>query len=273
VLHAQAVFRKPREVKKMISSRFGGKAIRMGMLGTAALAAYLLLIRPRHLRWGATAEEVARVMPGDDFLPDPDLTATRGVTVRRRPANVWPWLAQLGQGRGGFYSYDVLENVVGCDIHSVSRVVPEWQEIRVGDQVRLHPEVGLAVVMADPGHALVLRGGVPMGRTQPPYDFIWTFALQGRSDGTTRLLVRERYRYTRWWAPLLVEPVEMISFVMSLKMMGGIRDRAERWSNAAEQQREVGRAVARTYRAGSGRRARRQVHPVQFTTPQRATSG
>jgi hypothetical protein len=234
VLHAQAVFRKPREFEKMISSRFDGKAIRMGMLGTAALAAYLLLIRPQHLRWGATAEEVARVMPGDDFLPDPDLTASRRVTVRRRPANVWPWLAQLGQGRGGFYSYDVLENVVGCDIHSVSRVVPEWQEIRVGDQVRLHPEVGLAVVMADPGHALVLRGGVPMGRTQPPYDFIWTFTLQGRSDGTTRLLVRERYRYTRWWAPLLVEPVEMISFVMSLKMMGGIRDRAERWSNAAE---------------------------------------
>jgi hypothetical protein len=173
-------------------------------------------------------------MPGDDLIADPDLTATRGITIRRRGADVWPWIAQIGQGRGGFYSYDVLENLVGCAIHSADRIVPDWQEVRVGNQVRLHPEVGLAVAVADPSHALVLRGGVPMGSTPPPYDFTWAFVLHERSDGTTRLLVRERYRYTRWWAPLLVEPVEIISFVMSQKMLRGIRDRAERQSDAAE---------------------------------------
>jgi hypothetical protein len=74
---------------------------------------------------------------------------------------------------------------------------------------------------------LVLEGGASMGTAPPPYDFTWAFVLQERSDGTTRLLVREGYRDTRWWAPLLVEPVEIISFVMTQKMLRGIRDRAE----------------------------------------------
>lgn len=98
----------------------------------------------------------------------------------------------------------------------------------MGDQVRLHPEVVLEVVLIDPGHALVLRGGVPMGDTPPSYDFTWAFLLDEQPEGTTRLLVRERYGYTRWRAPLLVEPVEIISFIMSLKMLRGIKDRAER---------------------------------------------
>lgn len=143
------------------------------------------------------------------------------LTMRRRAAHVWRWIAQLGQGRDGLYSYDVLENLVGCDIHSADRVVPEWQVVRVGYHVRLHPKVGLAVTVVDPGRALVVRGGVPMGQT-PPYDFSWAFVLQERPDDEARLLVRERYRYTRWWAPLLVEPVELISFVMSHNVFGAV---------------------------------------------------
>jgi hypothetical protein len=166
-------------------------------------------------------------------LADPNLTATRGITIRCPAAGVWPWIAQLGQGHGGFYSYDVLENLVGCDIHSADRVIPEWQAVRAGDQVRLHPEVGLAVALVDSGHALVLRGGVPMGNTPPPYDFTWAFVLQEQSDDAARLLVRERYRYSKWWAPLPVEPVELLSFVMSQKMLRGIKRRAEAHSQPA----------------------------------------
>ena len=193
----------------------------------AAGAAYLLLARPRHLRWGATDQESRGPLPGDDLLANPDLAATRAITVRAPADQVWPWIAQLGQGRGGFYSYDVLENLVGCGIHSADRIMPEWQALEVGDEVKLHPEVPLVVAALEPGRALVLRGGVPMGDTPPPYDFTWAFALQEQPDGTTRLLVRERYAYTRRWAPLLVEPVEAVSFVMSQKMLRGIRDRAE----------------------------------------------
>jgi hypothetical protein len=189
-------------------------------------AAYALIARPWHLRWGATDQDAP--LPGDDLIASPDLIATRAITVCAAVDEVWPWIAQLGQGRGGFYSYDFLENLVGCGINSADRILPEWQTIQVGDEVKLHPEVPLQVAVAQPGRALVLRGGVPMGNTAPPYDFTWSFVLQEHSGGATRLLVRERYLYTEKWTPLLVEPVEAVSFVMSQKMLRGIRNRAER---------------------------------------------
>ncbi len=199
-----------------------------GALLAAAAAAYLFVLRPWHLGWGAAEEERTARLPGDDLVREPDLTATRAVTVRASPERVWPWLAQLGQGRGGLYSYDALENLVGCDMHSADHIVPEWQGVAVGDEVRLHPDVPLHVAVVESGRALVLSGGVPMGETPPPYDFSWAFVLRPSADGTTRLLVRERYGSTQWWSPLLVEPVEAVSFFMSQKMMRGIRHRAQR---------------------------------------------
>jgi hypothetical protein len=196
-------------------------------IGLAA-AAYIRLARPRQLQWGATDQEPDRPLPGDDLIAKPDLTATRAITVGTSADQVWPWIAQLGQGRGGFYSYDTLENLVGCNIHSADQIVPEWQDITIGDQVKLHPEVGLDVAVVEPGRALVLRGGVPIGTAPPPYDFTWAFVLREQPDGTTRLLVRERYAYTQRWAPLLVEPVAVVAFVMTQRMLRGIRDRAER---------------------------------------------
>jgi hypothetical protein len=193
-----------------------------------ATAAYILLARPRQLRWGATDEESERSLPGDDLIENADLIATRAITIRASAEQVWPWIAQLGQGRGGFYSYDFLENLVGCDIHSADRIVPEWQDLVVGDEVRFAPEVGLAVASLEHGRSLVLRGGIPIGNTAPPYDFTWAFVLRDGPDKTTRLLVRERYAYTRTWARLIVEPTEVLSFVMSQKMLREIKERAER---------------------------------------------
>jgi hypothetical protein len=195
-------------------------------IGVAA-ATYVLYGRPRHLRWGASTQECDASLPGDDLIVSPDLTATRAITVRASADQVWPWIAQLGQGRGGFYSYDFLENLVGCKIHSANRIFPGWQDIKVGDEVRLAPAVGLDVAALEPGRSLVLRGGIPMGNTPPPYAFTWAWVLREEPDGTSRLLVRERYAYTRTWARFLVEPVEAVSFVMSQKMLRGIRDRAE----------------------------------------------
>jgi hypothetical protein len=194
--------------------------------GTAAVG--VALLRARYLRWGATDPELNVALPGDELVPVSNLTSTRAVTIRATPDEVWPWIAQLGQGRGGFYSYDLLENLVGCDIHSAERVVRERQSIDVGDAVHLHPEVGLVVAVMDPGRALVLRGGVPIGRTPLPYDSTWAFVLRNQEDGSTRLLVRERYAYSRRWTRFLVEPAELISFVMSQRMLRGIKERAER---------------------------------------------
>ena len=192
-------------------------------IGIAAAA----FARARQLRWGASAQECDASLPGDDLIVSPDLTVTRAITVRASAGQVWPWIAQLGQGRGGFYSYDFLENLVGCNIHSADSVVREWQDIKPGDKIGLHPAVALEVTAVDPGRSLVLRGGVPDGNASPPFGFTWAFALQPGPDGTTRLVVRERYAYTRPWAPFIVEPVEVIDFVMTQKMLRGIRSRAE----------------------------------------------
>jgi hypothetical protein len=218
-----------------------------------AAAAYTLLARPRHLRWGTTGQEADEALPGDDLIAKADLTATRAITIRAPADQAWPWIAQLGQGRGGFYSYDFLENVVGCDIHSADRIVPEWQDVRVGDQVRLAPEVALFVVFLERGRSLVLRGGIPIGKTAPPYDFTWAFTLRDRPDGTTRLLVRERYGYTRPWAPLIVEPAEAVSFLMSQRMLRGIRDRAERSPALGENSEDLQFGPPRRARATQAR--------------------
>jgi hypothetical protein len=205
----------------------------MSGIAVGVAAAYILAVRSWQLRWGATDDELDATLAGDDLIANPDLAATRAITVGTSADQVWPWIAQLGQGRGGFYSYDALENLVGCNIHSADQIVPQWQDLKVGDQVDLHPEVGRDVAVAEPGRAIVLRGGVPMGAAPPPYDFTWAFVLQEQPEGTTRLLVRERYAYTQQWAPFLVEPVAVVAFVMSQRMLRGIRDRAERGSRPA----------------------------------------
>jgi hypothetical protein len=193
---------------------------------SVAIVAAAAVLRKRQLRWGATDAELTACRPGDELVPDPDLTATRAITIHAGADDVWPWIVQLGQGRGGFYSYDSLENLVGCDIHSARQINPDWQRLDVGDAVRLAPEFALKVAVAKPPRTLVLRGGVLPGTTVAPYDFTWTFDLSPVSVSTTRLVVRERYAYTRWWARFLVEPLTVVSFLMSRRMLCGIRDRA-----------------------------------------------
>ena len=167
-------------------------------------------------------------LPGDDLLLHAHLRATRAISIKATADKVWPWIAQLGQGRGGFYSYDFLENLVGCDIHSADSIVAEWQNTTVGDQVNLAPGVGLSVAIVEPSRALVLRGGIPTTTLRSsPYDFTWAFVLRPGPDSSTRLLVRERYTYAHRWVGALVEPVELISLVMTHRMMRGIRQRAE----------------------------------------------
>jgi hypothetical protein len=200
------------------------------LLTSMTVVAAAATLRRWQLRWGATHAEITTPLAGDELIAEPDLTATRAITIHAGADDVWPWIVQLGQGRGGFYSYDALENLIGCDIHSARQVNPDWQHLDVGDAVRLAPELALKVAVAKPPRTLVLRGGVMPGTTVAPYDFTWTFDLSPVSPTTTRLVVRERYAYTRWWARLMVEPLTVVSFLMSRRMLHGIRDRTERTS-------------------------------------------
>lgn len=205
------------------------RAVPLALAAVGAVVAYRAG-RTAQLAYGSTEAERAAVLPGDHLTPGPDLVATRAVGIDAPPAAVWPWLAQMGQGRGGFYSYDALENLAGCDIHSADAVVEEWQHLAVGDEVRLAPEVALRVAVLEPGRALVLHGAAPADDDGPmPFDFTWAFVVEPADDGVaSRLVVRERYVYRTTWAGRMVEPVSWVSFVMTERMLRGIRERAER---------------------------------------------
>lgn len=202
------------------------------VLGTTVVAAgAVAAVRTgfrAQLHWGATPEERVGTLPGDGLVPQADLVATRAITVDAAPEDVWPWVVQLGQGRGGFYSYDVLENLVGLGVHSADRIVPDWQGLAVGDPVHLAEQFALRAAVVDAPHALVLEGAAPLAdESAPPYDFTWAFVLQPAADGTTRLVVRERYGYKERWVGRMVVPVSWLSFLMSQRMLRGIRDRAQ----------------------------------------------
>ena len=99
----------------------------------------LLIVRPWHTRWRATSQDVRKRLPGDELVPNPTLESTRAITIRAPAEEVWRWLVQLGQDRGGFYSYDRLENLAGADIHNVDWIVPQMQHLKVGDFVPMAP--------------------------------------------------------------------------------------------------------------------------------------
>ncbi len=178
-------------------------------------------------------------MPGDELLAETDLTATRAITIRAGVEDVWPWLAQMGQGRGGLYSYDWLENLAGCQMESSDEVIAGWQDVRIGDEFRLHPDVPLTVVVSQPRRALVIQGGISAtGRVTTddpgaPYDFTWAFVLVPQASERTRLIVRERYWYRTAAARPMVEMVSVVSFIMTERMLRGVRDRAERSTRRA----------------------------------------
>ncbi|MGD0694580.1 MAG: hypothetical protein ABSB82_06960 [Terriglobia bacterium] len=208
-----------------------------------AVITYLEVIRPWHLRWGATGEEARQPLPGDDLVVIPRLQATHAVTINAPPAQIWPWLVQMGQGRGGLYSYDWLENLFGLNIHSADRILPEYQSLKPGDVIPLEPGgTGPPVVAVWPGHALVLGGkisGGVGGRGSPfelhdknPESYMacsWIFFLQPVDATTTRLIERFRLDWSEGWKYTLLNRVilEPVSFIMGRKMLLGIKRRAE----------------------------------------------
>jgi hypothetical protein len=187
-----------------------------------------------HRSWGATDEEVVMELPGDELTAGAVEQSTRAVTVDATPHDVWPWVVQLGADRGGFYSYDWLENLFGLEIHSADAIVPEWQRLDVGDMVYSDNErkSGWIIVKVVPDEALVMKqADMKLGRAMNRneglgFEFQWTFALRPLPTGGTRLLVRERVAYGRRLTRWLMSPVGLVSFVMTRKMLLGIAQRA-----------------------------------------------
>jgi hypothetical protein len=208
------------------------------MTGAAAFFAYLLVLRPRIVRWGAAPEEVPKTPPRHRFLPDSQASTTLATTINAPACNVWPWLVQMGQGRGGFYSYDWLENVFGRDVHSADQIMPDLQQLRVGDTIRFTPDpylnripgVSFQVTELEGNRTLTLREETP-GAT-----LCWTFTLISMDERSTRLVFRSKTEYKpsfqgKVWHLFDLMLQEPLSFVMERKMLGGIRQRAEALPN------------------------------------------
>ena len=195
-------------------------------VGGAAIA-YMRLLRERCNNWGATEEEIERRMPGDELVPEPDMLANRAIAIEAPPSAIWPWLVQMGSGRGGAYTYDWIENLFGLDMHSADEILPEHQDLALGDVVPLGPNgPGMRVERLEPERAMSWR--------HEDGNWVWTFGLYPEG-GATRLVSRNRIALPgdsaarRLFTTLFMEPG---SLVMERKMLLGIKERAERGTGA-----------------------------------------
>lgn len=190
-----------------------------GLLAVSAAGAYLGIVRPWQLRWGASDEEVSRSMPGDDLVDQPTFNATRAVTIAARPEHIWPWLLQIGINRAGWYSYDWLDNL---GRPSATEIIPELQDLKTGDLIPISPngQHGLRVWNFAPHEWMLWVDD--QGQTS------WLWLLDPVDGDTTRLITRVRMRY-QWLHPGIAFDllVEFGDLVMMRKCMLGIKERAE----------------------------------------------
>jgi len=214
-------------------------------LGGALRIAGNLILQPitrSHYRfWGATKEDTQRTLPGDERVPNPIVATTLAITINAPANEVWPWGAQLGQERGGMYSYELLENIARCQMRNADRIVPDW-EMKVGDQMRMGPQ-GYPVnqvVALERDHWLLMAGadlktGIAAPVPQPGQatytNYTWVLYLDERPDGTTRLISRTRLDYApHTFAFKLIWEVftDPIGCVMTRKMLLTIKQRVEK---------------------------------------------
>ena len=187
------------------------------------VVSYLRVGRRPCLTWGATPAEAERAMPGDEFLPNPDILATRAVSINTPASAIWPWLMQMGSGKGGVYTYDWIENLFGLRMRSAQEILPQFQDRKVGDVEQLGSNgPRLRVEILDVERALVLRS--------EDGDWVWAFGLYPSGESMTRLISRNRIAtahasaFQRGFNTLVMEPG---SLIMERKMLLGIKMRAE----------------------------------------------
>ncbi len=192
-------------------------------LAAGAATAYALVVRPWHLRWGATDEEVARTMPGDEAVANPNYTTTRAITVNARPEHIFPWLVQMGNRRGGLYSYDFLDRIFGIlDGPSANEILPQFQDLKAGDEIPIGKGPGFPVWSVEPNRALVLAG------EERGFAWSWQMVLYPLGDDRTRLVSRNRARVPRSLETMLqMAWIDPAAFVMVRGWLLNLKARAE----------------------------------------------
>jgi hypothetical protein len=194
------------------------------LLAIFTLAAlYWFPIRRWMNQWGATESDLTRVMAGDSLLPGQTYSGTTAVVVNARPEHIWPWLVQIGYQRGGLYSYDWLDRLFGyLDRPSATRILPEFQHLAVGDHIPLGRGPSWPVAVLEPDRALVLDM-----RNMGGLDWVWQFGIYPLDETRTRLVSRSRVRAHAVWARLLTHVIEPAGFLMTRRMLLGLKERSE----------------------------------------------
>ena len=186
---------------------------------TAAAVLYRLLLRRPILNWGSTDAEANARLPGDELLEHADGIATRAITINAPASAVWPWIAQIGPApRGGAYTYDWIENLLGLNMHSTDRVLPDYQHPQVGETLG-YGKNRMRFERVEPRRVLSSRS--------EDGNWVWSFVLD-EHDGKNRLISRNRFRLPSLTAKIGMLPMEPASLVMERKMLRGIKQRAER---------------------------------------------
>jgi pimeloyl-ACP methyl ester carboxylesterase len=192
------------------------------MLTTVAVL-YWFPMRRWMSRWGTTPSDLTRVMAGDGLVVNPTYSGTMAVTVNARPEHIWPWLVQIGYQRGGLYSYDWLDRLFGyLDRPSATRILPEFQHLAVGDRIPLGRGPSWPVAVAEPNRALVLDM-----RNMPGIDWVWQFGLYPVDGTRTQLVSRSRVRARGMLARLVTYAIEPAGFLMTRRMLLGLKQRVE----------------------------------------------
>lgn len=202
---------------------------------------YWFPIRRWMSRWGAMPSDLTRVMAGDTLLVNPTYSGTMAVTVNARPEHIWLWLVQIGYQRGGLYSYDWLDRLFGfLDRPSATRILPEFQNLAVGDGIPVGHGPSWPVAALEPNRALVLDM-----RNLGGLDWVWQFGLYTLDENRTQLVTRSCVRTNAVWARLATYAIEPAGFLMTRRMLLGLKQRAEALRAASTgESRENQRAVA-----------------------------
>ncbi|MHB1414955.1 MAG: hypothetical protein ACYC1C_06850 [Chloroflexota bacterium] len=215
----------------------GGAVIATVAAGAAVAGTYMLALRPIATKWGATDDEIERPLPGDDMVPNPKVTLNHAVTIYAPRDKVWPWLTQLGTGRGGWYSYDFIDN---AGTPSADRILSEYQDLKPGDAIPMTTDgkIAMPVVEVEPNRLLVLGGWMnpetgeeadpSVAQTGEYFAGSWTFVLDELGSNATRLLVRARLDWSPRRRNMFFYGLEPGAFVMDRKMLLGIKERAEK---------------------------------------------
>jgi hypothetical protein len=221
--------------------------VRLALLGTCLYAA-----RRYYRNWGATKEECKIALPGNELVKAPAVQTTEAVSIDAPVDKVWPWLVQIGQDRAGLYSFEALENLCGLRFRNAGRIHPEWQQLDVGDLVRLAPKgwmglhdgVALRVVDIVPQQRIVLRAAPP----ELPWDAVWSLHIVPHWEDRCRLITRRRARMRHPGEVLAVELAGPVMALLARGMLLGIKRRAE-MQGAPAANADGGAEVSRTVKS------------------------